>query len=176
MHPWPSEVWVGWLFCPCIVLEPIKEMSSHLSGQGVFVHSHLSFAEPLWTDPALKSGTGLHELISTLKKKKRHRQGVIWLILSQKSSLAKKKPLPSPSRTKVGSIQSVAGFGTSNPAVPWTYQKKDGMTAVVSFMIMMGEPRLQTPRKTKRRRMPARLQLPTRWRMAEPVQQRPMAW
>ena len=28
------------------------------------------FAEPLWTDPGFKSGTGVRELISTKKKKK----------------------------------------------------------------------------------------------------------
>ena len=32
--------------------------------------------EPLWTDPGIKSGIRVHELISTLKKKKKCRQGM----------------------------------------------------------------------------------------------------
>ena len=37
--------------------------------------------EPLWTDPGLKSGISMHELITTLKKK--CRQGIICSIVSQ---------------------------------------------------------------------------------------------
>ena len=45
-----------------------QETSSHSTRQGTLGHNRL--AEPLWTDPGLKSGISLRELISTLKKKK----------------------------------------------------------------------------------------------------------
>ena len=45
------------------------EMSSHATCQGTVIHSRLT--EPLWTDPGLKSGISVLELISTSKKKKK---------------------------------------------------------------------------------------------------------
>ena len=44
-----------------------QETRSHATRQGTFGHS---LAEPLWTDPDLKSGISVRELISTKKKKK----------------------------------------------------------------------------------------------------------
>ena len=48
-------------------VETYPETSSHAISQGTFGHSRLS-AEPLWTDPGIKSGISVRELISTLKK------------------------------------------------------------------------------------------------------------
>ena len=45
------------------------ETSSHATCQGTFDHSQSRLAKPLWTDPGLKSGISLRELISTLKNK-----------------------------------------------------------------------------------------------------------
>ena len=45
------------------------------------------FAEPLWTDPGIKSGIGVRELISTLKKAQ---AGNEWLNILPKSSQARK--------------------------------------------------------------------------------------
>ena len=52
-------------------------------------------AEPLWTDPGLKSGISVHDLISTLKKKNRRRE-MNCCTFFQKSSHARKKPSPPP--------------------------------------------------------------------------------
>ena len=46
------------------------ETSSHATRQGTLGHSRLSSAEPLWTDPGLKSGINVRELISTKKTNK----------------------------------------------------------------------------------------------------------
>ena len=51
--------------------------------------------EPLWTDPGLKSGTSVRELISTLKKKKSAQAGNELSNILPKSSQARKKS-PSP--------------------------------------------------------------------------------
>ena len=53
-----------------------QEMSSHATHQGTL--GQLSeLAEPLWTDPGLKGGISVRELISTLKKnKKKQRWGM----------------------------------------------------------------------------------------------------
>ena len=48
------------------------EASSHTTCQGTFSHSGLS---SLWTDPGIKSGISVRELISTLKKKKKKSAG-----------------------------------------------------------------------------------------------------
>ena len=40
-------------------------------------------AEPMWTDPGLKSGISMRELISTLNKKKKRRQGMNCRTFSQ---------------------------------------------------------------------------------------------
>ena len=50
------------------------ETSSHATCQGTLGQSS-QLAEPLWTDPGVKSGISVRKLISTLKKKK-HRQGM----------------------------------------------------------------------------------------------------
>ena len=50
-------------------------------------------AEPLWTDPGLNSGIGVHELISTLRKKKKVQVGIESWNLPTKSSQAKKKAI-----------------------------------------------------------------------------------
>ena len=42
-----------------------NKLTSNLSGKARPQSSQ--FTEPLWTDPGLKSGTGVHELISTSK-------------------------------------------------------------------------------------------------------------
>ena len=46
-----------------------SELTRKLSGNIRPQSSHL--AEPLWTDPGIKSGNGVRELISTSKKKKK---------------------------------------------------------------------------------------------------------
>ena len=45
-----------------------QEASSHTTHQGTLSQSS-QLAEPLWTDPGLKSGISVHDLISSLKKK-----------------------------------------------------------------------------------------------------------
>ena len=40
------------------------------SSSGNTLSQSFQLVEPLWTDPGLKSGIGVRELISTLKKKK----------------------------------------------------------------------------------------------------------
>ena len=55
-----------------------QEMSSHATHQGTL--GQLSeLAEPLWTDPGLKGGISVRELISTLKKKKKNAGGE-WIV------------------------------------------------------------------------------------------------
>ena len=52
-------------------------------------------AEPLWTDPGIKSGISVRELISTLKKKRKQAQSVSeWLNILPKSLQVRKKPRP----------------------------------------------------------------------------------
>ena len=52
-------------------------------------------AEPLWTDPGIKSGTSVHELISASNKQTKKRwQGMNGRTFSQKSSQTRKKPPP----------------------------------------------------------------------------------
>ena len=58
-------------------------------------------AEPLWTDPVLKIGISVRELISTLKtrpkkKEKKEQAGSELSNILQKSSHARKKPPPPP--------------------------------------------------------------------------------
>ena len=50
-----------------------NELTRNLSGNIRPQWSQL--AEPLWTDPGLKSGISVGELISTLKKKKKVQAG-----------------------------------------------------------------------------------------------------
>ena len=52
-------------------------------------------AEPLWSDPDIKSGISMCELIPTAKKKKKKAHaGNEWSNILPRSSQAKKKPLP----------------------------------------------------------------------------------
>ena len=52
-------------------------------------------AESLWTDPSLKSGISVHELISTLKKKEKKTQaGNEWSNILSKSSQGRREPSP----------------------------------------------------------------------------------
>ena len=71
---------------------PVQEECGNLSGNKLTRNSSGSrntrlqlfqLAEPLWTDPGLKSGISLCELISTLKKRKRT-QGMNCQTFSQK--------------------------------------------------------------------------------------------
>ena len=68
------------------------ETSSHATRQGTLVHCQ--FAEPLWTDPDLKSGFGVRESVSTTKNKNlknAHAENES-LRLPPKFSHARKKP------------------------------------------------------------------------------------
>ena len=60
-----------------MVWERIRKTTSHATRQGTLGHSRLSSLRTLWTEPSLKSGISVSELISTLKKtttKKRRRR------------------------------------------------------------------------------------------------------
>ena len=48
---------------------PENELTRNLSG-----NIRLELAEPLWTDPVMKGGISVRELISTLKKKKKQEE------------------------------------------------------------------------------------------------------
>ena len=62
------------------------ETSSHATCQVTFGQSS-QLAEPLWTDPGIKSGTSVHELISASNKQTKKRwQGMNGRTFSQKSS------------------------------------------------------------------------------------------
>ena len=66
-----------------------NELTRNLSGNARPKSPQL--AEPLWTDPGLKSRISVCELISTLKKKKKAHAGNKWLSILPKSSLVRKK-------------------------------------------------------------------------------------
>ena len=51
-----------------------NELARNLSGNIRPQSSQL--AEPLWTDPGIKSGISVHELISISKKKEKHKRGL----------------------------------------------------------------------------------------------------
>ena len=80
---------------------PENELTRNLSGNNRPQSSQL--AEPLWTDPGLKSGISVCELISTFKKqKKRGAQARNELTnILPKSSHARKKPPPPPPQSTV---------------------------------------------------------------------------
>ena len=65
-------------------------------------------AEPLWTDPGGKIGINVHELISTLKKKKAQ-SGNEWSNILPKSSQARKKPLPPLYTDALQTLMSLGG-------------------------------------------------------------------
>ena len=71
---------------------PGKELTFHSSGNTR--SQSFQLAEPLWTDPSLKSGINLRELISTLQKKAQAGNELSTIL--QKSSHARKKPPPPP--------------------------------------------------------------------------------
>ena len=52
-----------------------QETSSHATRQGTLGHSRSQLADPPWTDPGLKSGISVRELISAYKKKKKKAGG-----------------------------------------------------------------------------------------------------
>ena len=55
-------------------VETYQETSSHATRQGTLGQSS-QLAEPLWTDPGLKSGISVCDLISTKKKEKKKSAG-----------------------------------------------------------------------------------------------------
>ena len=72
---------------------PGSKLTRNLSGNIWRQSSQL--AEPLWTDPGIKSGISMHELISTLWKKKKKAQSVNERSnILPKFSHARIKPLP----------------------------------------------------------------------------------
>ena len=75
--PLTQQSWSELCHCPGLVWEPIwKQLTQNLSGDIQPQSSQL--AEALWTDPDIKSGISVCELISTLKKKKKsQRQGMV---------------------------------------------------------------------------------------------------
>ena len=70
-----------------------NELTCNSSGNTWSQLSQLT--EPLWTDPGLKSGIRLRELISTLKRKKKQAQNELSNILP-KSSHGRRKSAPLP--------------------------------------------------------------------------------
>ena len=92
-HDWPWEIWI-FVLRKCwdsgIVWGPIQnELTRNLSGNIQPQSSQLT--EPLWTDPGIKSGISVYELISALKKKKKHMQGMNGRIFSQMSQNSHKQ-------------------------------------------------------------------------------------
>ena len=69
-----------------------NELTRNLSGNTWSQSSQL--AEPLWTDPGLKSGISARELISTKKERKKAQAENKLLIILPKSSHVRKKPPP----------------------------------------------------------------------------------
>ena len=67
-----------------------NELTRNLSGN-IWPRSS-QLAEPLWTDPGIKSGISVCELISTKKKKKSGRQGINGPTFFKKLLQARKKP------------------------------------------------------------------------------------
>ena len=59
---------MGRLRCPGTVWEPMREANSRRNSLGNTLPQSPYSTEPLWTNPGLKSETGVCELISTLKE------------------------------------------------------------------------------------------------------------
>ena len=79
LDPGPNEVGVGWLCCLGLVWDLIRKTSSHATRHGPRLQSS-QLAEPLWTDPSLKSGIGIRELLSTLPRKQNQKSaGGEWI-------------------------------------------------------------------------------------------------
>ena len=68
LHPTKSE----WADCAAVQAWCGNLSGSELTGKltGITLPQSSKLAEPLWTDPGLKSGINVHELISSFKKKK----------------------------------------------------------------------------------------------------------
>ena len=91
------------------------ELTRNSSGNTRLQSSQL--AEPLWTDPGLKSGISLRELISTLKKKEKKAQaGNERMNILPKFSHAKKKPPPPPPPPPINRNKSSRHF-KQNPSL-----------------------------------------------------------
>ena len=78
-----------------------NELTRNLTGNTRPQSSQL--AEPLWTDPGLKSGISVRDLLSTSKKKKKAHAGNEWSNILPKFSLAREKPQPSLAADGTGS-------------------------------------------------------------------------
>ena len=57
-------------------VETYPETSSHANLSGNILTQSSQLAEPLWTDPGLKSGISVRELVFTSKKKKEEEESV----------------------------------------------------------------------------------------------------
>ena len=78
--------------CPGMEFEPIRnELTRNFSGNIRPQSSQL--AEPLWTDPGIKNGISVRELIFFFKKEKAQ-AGNEWSNILPKSPKARKKPPP----------------------------------------------------------------------------------
>ena len=84
-----------------------QKKSSHTSHQGTLSQSS-QLAEPLWTDPGQKSGISVCEQISTLKKKKKRRQGTNCQTFSQ--ILAHKEKATTAATTTTTTSRHSVGF------------------------------------------------------------------
>ena len=73
--------------------------SSHANLSWNIRSQSFQLAEPLWTDPDIKSGISVCELILT-KKKKKTQAGNKWSNILPKSSQTRKKPPPPPPQSK----------------------------------------------------------------------------
>ena len=98
IHPWPSEVRVSRLtilFRHIVGAYQGGKLTYNPSGNTWPQLSELD--ELIWIESGLKSGTGVYELISTLKKKKKEVHAEKELSnLPNKSSQVRKKPPPPP--------------------------------------------------------------------------------
>ena len=95
---------MGWLCrCPGIVWEPIRKLG-HQNLSGSIRPQSSQFVQPLWTDPGIKRGISVRELISTLKKKtkKTRRRGM------------NSRPF-SPNRRQQGNSQQCLPVRSSDP-------------------------------------------------------------
>ena len=98
IHPWPNEVGVGWL-CRCqgTVWEVTRKRAHTRLVRNIRPQSSQP-AEPLWTDPWIKSEISVRELTSTSqkKKKKKRRRGMNGWTFSPNPSQPRIQPLPPP--------------------------------------------------------------------------------
>ena len=90
-NPLKSE-WVDYALHAGIVWKPNREISPHATHQVTLKTQSSQLAEPLWTNPGLKSSIGVHDLISTLKKKKKNVGGE-WIFKPSWSSQVRRKAI-----------------------------------------------------------------------------------